>query len=168
MRILVLLFITQWLFSCQPCPPVEQAPDVGPPPYVLTEAGKDSIMVAIDVESQAFYERQLEGWAKSYASSEDVFWTCVEEKGLVLEAYTWNDLYKLVSDYFQVNPDPTLVDIRRENVRFKGDGELVWVSFDEYQIIDSKTKLLKGVRLMKRIEGMWKIACLHSSFQKHI
>ncbi|MCB0521388.1 MAG: hypothetical protein H6577_01780 [Lewinellaceae bacterium] len=137
-----------------------------PAAATFSDQDKSAILDAIQQESDAFYARNFETWKNKYTDPQ-VSWTCVEENGLVLEAYNKPDLDKLVGDYMKANPTPDTVTIRRENALFMPDANNVWVNFDEYQTVHGKTKILKGVRLMSKVDGDWKIAAMNSTFVKY-
>jgi hypothetical protein len=128
----------------------------------LTERDKKEILEFIQSESEAFYSRNFEGWT-SHFSDDPISWTCVEENEVVLEAYTKKSLDKLVGDYMESNPEPLTLSIERENFLFIPDVNSVWVSFDEYQISQNKTKVLKETRLMTRSNEHWTISGMNSS-----
>jgi len=144
----------------------KQTPFAPNTPLNLDETMKVEILKSIQEESDLFYDRDFERWSAKFEES-SVSWTCVEEKGFILQAYTKKDLDKLVGDYMKENPTPETVTIKRENFVFISDVNAVWVNFDEYQTVEDKTKVLKGVRLMKKLDNQWIISGMHSSFVKY-
>ena len=123
------------------------------------------ILQTIQSESEAFYARNFAVWQAKFSANPS--WTCVEENGFVLQAYSKKDLDKLVGDYMKANPTADNVSIERQNILFIADVNSVWVNFDEHQTSNGKTKVLKGVRLMTKVGNKWVISALHSSFVKY-
>ncbi|HMR42308.1 MAG TPA: hypothetical protein PKC40_00675 [Saprospiraceae bacterium] len=131
----------------------------------LPDSLKTVILEAIEAESNAFYNRDIEKWRNTYLQRGDISWNCVEESGVVLEADSWAKLDTLVTGYMKTHSEPEKISIRRENIQFINAGRYVWVNFDEYQTIGKKTKHLKGVRLVARWgRNAWKVSAVHSAF----
>jgi hypothetical protein len=149
------IFLLALLAACQ-------APEAKSPPQLSAEI-KTAILSVIQTESDAFYQRDFEKWQATYAA-DPVSWTCVEEEQVVLEAPNRSALMKFVGDYMEDNPQPDTVGIERKNFQFIPGRVVVWVSFDELQSSKGRTKVLKGVRLMRHTVQGWKISGMHSSF----
>lgn len=125
-------------------------------------AEQSRIKERIALESEKFYARDFEGWADCYRQNEDVYWACVEEDGLILEARGWEELGPFVGSYLEANPDPLTVEISRENFEFRKYGKAVWVAFDEYQKTADQRRKLRGIRILEKQKGEWKIVYMNS------
>ncbi|HQU59665.1 MAG: hypothetical protein KDD02_18580 [Phaeodactylibacter sp.] len=122
----------------------------------------EAAKVLLAKESQYFYQRNFDAWANCYVQDERVRWSCIEKGDVVLEAYGWDKLGPFVGDYLKANPEPIPVQLRRENFQFQPYGEALWVTFDEYQTLDGQTKALRGVRILEKAKGQWKIIYMNS------
>jgi uncharacterized protein YciI len=122
----------------------------------------EAIKEVISLESDMFYARNFEAWASCYLQTDDVYWSCIEEDGLILEARSWRELAPFVGGYLQANPEPLPIQIERENFEFRKYGKAVWVAFDEYQNSEGEKKNLRGIRILEKKKGKWKIVYMNS------
>src|SRR5690606_22536702 len=75
----------------------------------LPDSLKTVILEAIEAESNAFYNRDIEKWRDTYLQRGDISWNCVEESGVVLEADSWAKLDTLVTGYMKTHSEPEKV-----------------------------------------------------------
>lgn len=168
LSVLALIFSASFFIareSAQASPENTETPAVAGP-ATLTEVDQNAIIEVIETESKHFYNRNFPEWSNQY-TSEVVKWICVEENGVVLEAYDKPGLDKLVGDYIAANPQPEAIQIDRSEYQWMPlDGNYVWVSFHEIQKTADKVKTIEGLRIMKKENEGWKIAGMLAALSK--
>lgn len=122
---------------------------------------QDEIKREIALESEYFYKRDFANWSARYLQDPKVYWSCIEEN-VILEARGWENLSKFVGDYMKANPQPLLVEIKRDNFKFQQYGNAVWVTFDEYQTTADKKLALRGTRIFEKTKDGWKVVYMNS------
>jgi hypothetical protein len=123
---------------------------------------KEALVSLFETESKHFYDRNFKGWASCYKDDASTYWTCIEKGDIVLEAHGWKNIATFVGDYIAANPTPEKVAIERTAYTFKQYGNIVWVTFNEVQKTATETKKLRALRMVEKVNGVWKIVYMCS------
>lgn len=120
------------------------------------------IKIVIEQESVAFSQRNYKEWASCYKQDEQTFWLHIENNQL-LEARGWEELQQLVKKYMKENPKKREAHIARDNYHARITDSIAWVTFDEIQVEGTKTRNLRGVRILEKVDDAhWKISYVNS------
>lgn len=141
-----------YFFLFSSCRPIESSDDS----LELT-----LIKTVIEKESMAFCHRDYQLWATCYKQDDQTFWVHIENNKL-LEARGWTELQGFAKEYMKVNPKSRGVHIARDNYHARIADNIAWVTFDEMQIENTKTRHFRGVRILEKVDKHWKISYVNS------
>jgi hypothetical protein len=129
-------------------------------------AENEAVMQVIEAETNAFWMKDYAAWAACWLQSPDIHREGWWARGGIRITQGWQDLSDSVKQNMVANPDPnpTATLVRRENVRIRvsGDGQMAWVTFDQYGADTGEPDMdMPGVshetRILEKHDGAWKI-----------
>lgn len=129
------------------------------------QADKDSIMAAIQRETNSFFARDYEAWKSNYVQSDYAFQAWSNRDGTFDASVGWDAIDKVVGNYIHENPEPESSHpiVERKNIKYKFYGNNVaFLTWDQFNSDREKQNFThsKEVRIMEKVNGQWKIACV--------
>ncbi len=120
----------------------------------------EAIKALIERETKAFFEIDYKTWADSWAHTPYAFWSFADTTD-VNSFSGWNQIEKGFAEYFRTSK-PSTARIEREwlglEVRIFGNG--AYVRFNQHVKDDSERPAQAEVRVLEKIDGLWKIVCV--------
>lgn len=119
------------------------------------------ILAVLDAETRAALGRDYEAWRQHWVHAPYVVKTYVNlADGTGSETLGWAAVDAFVRSYLEAHPEPEpppppLTDAE---VRLYGDG--AWVSYEQE---DADQGRKRESRLLERIDGVWRIAAMHTT-----
>jgi hypothetical protein len=129
------------------------------------QASEAAIIIGVlDRESAAFWNKDYEAWAACWVHAPYVRTLGWWQRGGVTVIEGWDALRERMLANFRANPDPnpTAIQVRRENVNLRIAHDVAWVTFDQYGADTGEPDMdMPGVsretRILEKHEGVWKI-----------
>jgi len=124
----------------------------------------DAIMEVIAAESIAFWDKDFEAWSRCWSQTSYVRLTGWWAGGGITVIKGWDALSSQMKKLMTENPEPnpTASRVRRENINLRVDGNMAWVTFDQYgEDTGDKRMDMPGLsyetRVLEKHNGEWKI-----------
>jgi hypothetical protein len=131
------------LASCHPMPP--------------SDTDDTLLKHVVEMEAAAFYGGNLDRWQQCYDPQSFVQWVWIEN-GKTREATDWPALLELAKQ--DMDKRPASLQGARSNFRIRHLDGAAWVYFDETQTRGRAQRQMRGVRMLEKVEGEWKITYL--------
>jgi hypothetical protein len=125
-----------------------------------------AIKTAISDETKAFFNRQIDKVATYYVHDIYTSHQYNNPDGSVAVSNGWEAIHNGMKAYYKANPKMGLVNVERTNwILNPLSPGWYWVRFNQ-TMTDSNHKVWKSneTRLMKRINGQWKISSMIALF----
>lgn len=129
-------------------------------------ADHQAVMQVIETETNAFWLKDYELWATCWLQSPAIHREGWWARGGIRFTQGWQALSESVKQSMLDNPtpNPTATLVRRENVRIRvsSDGQMAWVTFDQYGEDTGEPDMdMPGLshetRILEKHDGAWKI-----------
>lgn len=158
-KLLVLLLVLSAFTACQPAPDEVASREVTKLPDPAQE--KAAIINVLNNETKAAFNRDYQAWQDKWLHDPDITKTYMDlADSTMTETIGWAEINDFVKTYLEEHPEPeplpTMVD--DINVRLYGSG--AWVSYEQN---DADQGLKRETRLMEKVDGVWKIAGMHTT-----
>ena len=130
------------------------------------EQPKDAaaIMDVIAAESVAFWEKDFEAWSRCWLHVSYICLTGWWARGGITVIKGWETLSSRMKELMEENPapNPTASKVRRENINLHIDGNMAWVTFDQYgqdtgDLEMDMPGLSHETRILEKHNDDWKI-----------
>lgn len=140
--------------------------DDGPRPTTAAAPTADGaeaarILAVLNAETRAALGRDYDGWRGHWVHGPHVAKTYIDlEGGTASEMLGWDEVDAFVRTYIEAHPEPEPPPrpLTEADVRLYGDG--AWVSYEQD---DADQGRKRETRLMERVDGVWKIAGMHTT-----
>lgn len=126
-----------------------------------SEAGKAAVLAAIRGETEAWLQRDFDALARHWVQSPQTRrMEAFASLGIRVDQ-GWDAIAARLRKIVERFPEkqPFEERVRWENVNVSIDGDMAWVTYDQIGT-DTGTDLKRLLKIMHRVEGDWKIACL--------
>src|SRR5690606_21647570 len=126
---------------------------------------KDAVLATIEKETESFFARDYDNWKSTYVQEDYAFQAWSNRDGTFDSSVGWENIDNTVGKYIHENPEPASSHpiVERKNTTFKFyDDDVVYLTWDQFNS-DRKGEVFfhsKEVRLMEKIDGVWKIVCV--------
>jgi len=125
------------------------------------EQEKTAILATINSETVAAFSRDYESWQNKWIQEPFVTKTYMQfPDSSITETLGWKEISGFVKEYFQVHPEPDPLPKPIEDIEVRVYGTGAWVTYEQ---VDSVRGLKRETRLMEKVDGMWKIAGMHTT-----
>ncbi|GGG81877.1 hypothetical protein GCM10007415_13270 [Parapedobacter pyrenivorans] len=138
-------------------------------PHEKSEAAlqqeKDAVLATIEKETEAFFARDYDNWKSTYVQEDYAFQAWSNRDGTFDSSVGWENIDNTVGKYIHDNPEPVSSHpiVERKNITFKFyDENVAYLTWDQFNS-DREGEVFfhsKEVRLMEKIDGVWKIVCV--------
>jgi DNA-binding CsgD family transcriptional regulator len=130
------------------------------------DADREAIMRVIAEETEAYFRKDFEGWARCWVHGSHVRrWGWYPQCGIWLvegwdavRAEMWDGMARFPA------PNASGAAVRRERVSVTLAADMAWVTFDQYAPRTGDAFDVAGLqhnmRVMQKLDGVWKIACV--------
>ena len=158
LRMSTLFFVAVFAMACGASDSAQKAEEA-------LQKEKDAILATIEQETEAFFARDYDSWKANYVQEDYAFQAWSNRDGTFDSSVGWDNIDNSVGRYIHDNPEPVSSHpiVERKNIKFKLYGnDVSYLTWDQYNR-DRENKLFvhsKEVRLMEKIAGEWKIACV--------
>jgi hypothetical protein len=116
------------------------------------------IKALIENETKAFFEIDQKGWANCWANVPYAFWSFADTTD-VNSFSGWDEIYKGFDNYFKTSK-PSTAKIKRDWHHIVIKGNFAYVRFTQLVSDESLRPSQAEVRVMEKINGLWKIVCV--------
>ena len=123
-----------------------------------------AIMEVIAAESNAFWDKDFEAWSLCWVRAPYVRVMGWWARGGVTVIKGWETISSRMKEVMTENPEPnpTASRVRRENINLHIDGNMAWVTFDQFgedtgDLQMDMPGLSHETRILEKQEGEWKI-----------
>ncbi len=123
-----------------------------------------AILQVIANESTAFWNKDFAAWAQCWRHTADIRMMGWWARGGISVIEGWEALSQRVQTTMAANPEPnpTAAQVRRENVNLHIQGQMAWVTFDQYgqetgDVAMDMPGLSHETRVLEKDQGEWKI-----------
>jgi hypothetical protein len=123
-----------------------------------------AIMQVVADESSAFWNKDFEAWAQCWLHAAYIRMIGWWARGGITVIEGWEALSSRVKTTMAANPDPnpTAAHVRRENVNLRINGNMAWVTFDQYgqdtgDLEMDMPGLSRETRILEKQPDGWKI-----------
>lgn len=123
-----------------------------------------AIMQVIAAESVAFWNKDFSAWAQCWRQTPYIRRVGWWASGGITVTEGWQALSDRVKATMleYPEPNPTALNVRRENVNLRVEGNMAWVTFDQFgeDTGDSAMDmpgLSRETRILEKHDGAWKI-----------
>jgi hypothetical protein len=124
-----------------------------------SSANDESVIKSIiEKETQAFFEIDQKEWASYWAPVSYAFWSFADTTD-VNSFSGWEDIYKGFDNYFKTSK-PSTAKIKRDWLHIKIHGNMAYIRFTQNVDDESQRPPQAEVRVMEKINGVWKIICV--------
>lgn len=124
----------------------------------------NQIMEVITSESIAFWNKDFEAWARCWLHTPYIRMMGWWARGGITVTEGWETLSSRIKELMTENPEPnpTAAKVRRENINMHIDGNMAWVTFDQYgedtgDLEMDMPGLSHETRILEKHNGEWKI-----------
>jgi len=132
----------------------------------FTERDRKEIIDLIEAETVAYMEKDFEAWARCWTHLPETrrFQASVAD-GMRVDV-GWREFGATMKDRLARNPEPNVshTKISRTNMNITIGSDMAWATFDQVGVETGDEFDLAGVqhelRVLHKIEGNWKIACM--------
>lgn len=128
------------------------------------QSDAQAIMQVIADESAAFWHKDFEAWAQCWVQTAYIRMFGWWARGGITVIEGWDALSNRVKTTMTANPEPnsTAQHVRRENVNLRIDGNMAWVTFDQYGQDTGDAQmdmpgLSRETRFLEKHNDGWKI-----------
>jgi hypothetical protein len=122
------------------------------------------ILAVLEAEARAFWEKDLEAFARCWAPEAYVRRGGWWQRGGVAWQRGWDEIAERMRHHFAANPDvnATAEKVRRENLVVRVGADMAWVTFDQHGIDTGEAEMdIPGLshetRILERRGGRWVI-----------
>ena len=125
------------------------------------EQEKKAILVTLNNETKAAFQRDYEGWKDKWIHDESITKTYIDfPENTFSESVGWNEISQFVKTFIEEHPEPEPIPklLDKINVRLYGNG--AWVTYIQQ---DSLRGRKRETRLMEKVNGEWKIAGMQTT-----
>ena len=124
-----------------------------------SSANDESLIKSIiEKETQAFFEIDQNEWASYWAPVSYAFWSFADTTD-VNSFSGWENIYNGFDNYFKTSKAST-AKIKRDWLHIKIHGDMAYIRFTQLVDDDSQRPPQAEVRVMEKINGVWKIVCV--------
>ena len=123
-----------------------------------------AIMQVIADESAAFWKKDFAAWAHCWRHTAYIRMIGWWARGGITVIEGWDALSSRVQATMAANPEPnpTAQRVRRENVNLRLEGNMAWVTFDQYgqdtgDLAMDMPGLSRETRILEKHQDAWKI-----------
>ncbi|MBX3059665.1 MAG: nuclear transport factor 2 family protein [Anaerolineae bacterium] len=123
-----------------------------------------AILQVIADESAAFWHKDFDAWAKCWVHAAYIRRLGWWAEGGITVTEGWDALSERVRTTMIAypEPNPTALQVRRENVNLRVNGNMAWVTFDQYgqdtgDLQMDMPGLSRETRFMEKHHDEWKI-----------
>ena len=125
------------------------------------EEEKTAILATINSETVAAFSRDYEGWQNNWIQEPFVTKTYMQfPDSSITETLGWKEISGFVKGYFEAHPEPDPLPKPIEDIEVRVYGTGAWVTYEQ---VDSVRGLKRETRLMEKVDGLWKIAGMHTT-----
>lgn len=125
------------------------------------EQEKTAILATINSETVAAFSRDYDGWQNKWIHGPFVTKTYMQfPDSSITETLGWKEISGFVKTYFEEHPEPDPLPKPIEDIEVRVYGTGAWVTYEQ---VDSVRGLKRETRLMEKVDGMWKIAGMHTT-----
>ena len=121
-------------------------------------------MEVIDRESEAFWNKDFEGYAACWLHEEHVRTMGWWEDGGITVVEGWNERAARTQKHMEASPEPnpTANNVKRVNVNLRIFEDVAWMTFDQYgedtgDSLMDMPGLSRETRILEKHDGEWKI-----------
>ena len=122
---------------------------------------KMAILNVINSETKTAFQRDYESWKENWVHDSSIsksYQNFVD--GSHSETIGWDKINDFVKTYFEKNPEPDPLPSPLKDMEMRWYGNGAWVVFEQR---DLKAGIKRETRLMEKVNGVWKIAGMHTS-----
>ena len=123
-----------------------------------------AIMEVIAAESVAFWDKDFEAWSRCWLHTPYVRVMGWWARGGITVTKGWETLSNRIREVMTENPEPnpTASNVRRENIELRIDGNMAWLTFDQFgedtgDLQMDMPGLSHETRILEKQDGEWKI-----------
>lgn len=125
------------------------------------EQEKTAILATINSETVAAFSRDYDGWQNKWIHEPFVTKTYMQfPDSSITETLGWKEISGFVKKYFEAHPEPDPLPKPIEDIEVRVYGTGAWVTYEQ---VDSVRGLKRETRLMEKVDGIWKIAGMHTT-----
>ncbi|MEO1484683.1 MAG: nuclear transport factor 2 family protein [Bacteroidota bacterium] len=125
------------------------------------EQEKTAILATINSETVAAFSRDYDGWQNKWIQEPFVTKTYMQfPDSSITETLGWKEISGFVKTYFEEHPEPDPLPKPIQDIEVRVYGTGAWVTYEQ---VDSVRGLKRETRLMEKVDGMWKIAGMHTT-----
>lgn len=125
------------------------------------EAEKAAILETINGETKAAFTRDYESWKSKWVQEPSLTKTYINfADSTSTETLGWAEIDAFVRTYIKEHPEPDPLPQMVEDVEIRLYGTGAWVSYEQK---DPARGLKRETRLMEKVDGVWKIAGMHTT-----
>lgn len=124
----------------------------------------NAIMELIAAESVAFWDKDFEAWSLCWLHAPYVRVMGWWARGGITVTKGWENLSSRMKQVMTENPEPnpTAARVRRENIHLRIDGNMAWVTFDQFgedtgDVRMDMPGLSHETRILEKHNDEWKI-----------
>lgn len=123
-----------------------------------------AIMGVIAAESIAFWDKDFEAWSNCWLHEPYVRVMGWWARGGITVTKGWESLSRRMKEVMIANPEPnpTAANVRRENISLQINGNMAWVTFDQFgedtgDLQMDMPGLSHETRILEKHDNEWKI-----------
>ena len=128
------------------------------------QSDTNAIMQVIADESAAFWHKDFDAWAQCWLQATYIRMVGWWARGGITVIAGWEALSERVRTTMAANPEPnpTALQVRRENINLRIAGKMAWVTFDQYgqdtgDLQMDMPGLSRETRILEKHQDEWKI-----------
>ncbi|MEM6893018.1 MAG: hypothetical protein AAF554_04955 [Bacteroidota bacterium] len=159
MKTIYTLLFLLIIVACKKEQPSEVSMDEVKSPTLEQE--KTAILATINSETVAAFSRDYDGWQNKWIHEPFVTKTYMQfPDSSITETLGWKEISGFVKKYFEAHPEPDPLPKPIEDIEVRVYGSGAWVKYEQ---VDSVRGLKRETRLMEKVDGIWKIAGMHTT-----
>jgi hypothetical protein len=123
-----------------------------------------AVIQVIAAESAAFWDKDFAAWSQCWQHAAYVRMIGWWARGGVMVLEGWDALSDRIKTSMTGNPEPnpTALHVRRENINLRINGNVAWITFDQYgqdtgDLAMDMPGLSRETRILEKHQGEWKI-----------
>ena len=119
----------------------------------------EAIKKTIFEETEAFFDRDIEKWKSGWMHNDKISRTVIRNS-FHSQVNGWNEVEKMMDEYFTLNPEPVPVKIEQLNFIIHENDNLAWVEFEErldFEEDEDDNYMTQQQRTLIKDNGEWKL-----------
>lgn len=129
-------------------------------PQAQKAADEEAIKRVVLAETDRFFARDYEGWAKTFVQVPNATQAWNNADGTYTYRLGWETIGARIREFMAANRQPDTTPMARENFNIRHYGDAAFVTFDKYLGDRATAKPIREIRVVERHQGEWKIVCV--------